>query len=107
MGETAEAPAPEAAPEAAAGMAPDLSEAGSVSGKVSFEGTKPRMARIRMGAEPTCEAKHSGPTYSQEVSLNEDGTLGYVFVWVKEGLEAYKFDTPTESGPIESEWMPL
>ncbi len=99
-GETAEAPAPEAAPEAAAGIAPDLSEAGSVSGKVSFEGTKPKMARIRMGAEPTCEAKHSGPTYSQEVSLNEDGTLQYVFVWVKEGLEAYKFNTPAEQAQL-------
>ena len=35
--------------EASQGVAPDLSQAGAVSGKVNFQGEAPRMARIRMG----------------------------------------------------------
>ena len=54
------------------------------------------MARIRMGAEPGCEEKHSEPVYSQEVTVNPNGTLKYSFVWVKEGLEQYSFDTPSQ-----------
>ena len=89
---TDEPPATEATP----GVAPDLSQAGAVSGKVSFQGEQPQMARIRMGAEPACEAKHSGPVYVEEVIVNENGTLKNAFVWVKEGLEQYSFETPTE-----------
>jgi plastocyanin len=102
-GETTEAPAAESTPEVASGVTPDLSEAGSISGKVNFEGTKPRMPRIRMSAEPTCEAKHSGPTYAQTVLINENGTLKNVFIWVKEGLEDYKFDTPTEAATLDQD----
>ena len=100
-GETTEAPAAESAPDVASGLTPDLSEAGSIAGKVNFTGKKPKMPRIRMSAEPICEAKHSGPTYSQEVSVNEDGTLQNVFIWVKEGLENYKFDTPSEPAMLD------
>ncbi len=70
-------PTEEAADEAPAGevsqgAAPDLSQAGAVSGKVNFQGEDPQMARIRMGAEPDCEAKHSGPVYSREVIVNDN-----------------------------------
>lgn len=81
----------------------DLSQAGSVSGKVNFTGTKPKMARIRMGAEPSCEKKHAQTVVSQEVSVNKNGTLKYVFVWVKEGLDGYKFETPSQSVTLSQE----
>ncbi len=90
---TDEAPPTE---EASQGVAPDLSQAGTVSGKVNFQGDAPQMARIRMGAEPDCEAKHDGPVYSQEVLVNDNGTLKNAFVWVKTGLEQYSFETPSE-----------
>jgi hypothetical protein len=103
-GETAEAP-PEAEPADVepSGVAPDLSEAGSVSGKVNFAGTQPKMARIRMGAEPACEKKHTQAVVSQEVRVNDNGTLKYVFVWVKEGLGDYKFETPSQSATLDQD----
>jgi plastocyanin len=88
---------------ASQGVAPDLSQAGSVSGKVSFQGETPQMARIRMGAEPNCEAKHEGPIYSQEVIVNDNGTLKNAFVWVKTGLEEYRFETPSEPGVLDQD----
>ncbi len=102
------APAEEATDEAPAeevsqGAAPDLSQAGAVSGKVNFQGEAPQMARIRMGAEPDCEAKHSGPTYAQEVIVNDNDTLKNAFVWVKEGLEQYSFETPSEAVVLDQD----
>ena len=96
-GETKEAPH-EAAPSDVepSRVSPDLSEAGNVSGKVNFTGTQPKMSRIRMGAEPACEKKHTQAVVSQVVHVNDNGTLKYVFVWVKEGLGDYKFETPSQ-----------
>ncbi len=91
------------AEEASQGIAPDLSQAGSVSGKVSFQGDAPQMARIRMGAEPDCEAKHEGPVYSQEVIVNDNGTLKNAFVWVKTGLEQYRFETPSGTAVLDQD----
>ena len=99
-------PATEEAPatkEASQGVAPDLSQAGAVSGKVNFQGEAPRMARIRMGAEPDCEAKHDGPITSQEVIVNDNGTLKNAFVWVQTGLEQYSFETPSEPAVLDQD----
>ena len=74
----------------------DLSQAGNVTGKVTFSGQASRPARLRMGADPNCEAAHSSPVYFQQVEVSESGTLNNVFVWVKQGLEGYRFDPPKE-----------
>ena len=97
-GETAPEATIEDAPaaEASSGVAPDISQAGSISGKVNFEGEAPQMARIRMGAEPSCEDKHGGPVYSQDVVVNDNGTLKNALVWVKGGMDQYSFPTPSE-----------
>ena len=71
-GESGEAPAVDATDSAdASGIAPDLSQAGNISGKVNFEGEQPEQPRIRMGAEPQCEHKHSGAIYSEVVVVND------------------------------------
>ena len=74
----------------------DLSQAGSVAGKVSFTGQASRRARLRMEADPNCAAAHSSPVYFQQVEVSEGGSLNNVFVWIKEGLEGYQFDPPEE-----------
>jgi len=91
------------AAEAPQGVAPDLSQAGSVSGKVSFEGEVPQMARIRMGAEPACEEKHDGPVYSQDVIVNDNGTLKNALVWVKGGMEEYSFQVPSQAAALNQD----
>ena len=67
-----------------------LAHAGTVSGKASFTGTAPAPAeKIGMEADPVCAAFYSSqPLLSEEVVLNENGTLANVFVYVKEGLPA-------------------
>ena len=81
--------------------APDLSQAGSLSGRVSFEGTLPKKARIRMDADPVCAKEHSATVRSQDVQVGEDGGLQNAFVWVKKGLDEYGFDTPANSVTLD------
>jgi plastocyanin len=80
------------APAAAGGTAtPDEANGGTVTGKVAFAGEKPKMATLDMSANPACERAHKGSAQkSEEVIVNDNGTLKYVFVWVKSGLPADK-----------------
>ena len=81
------------APAAAGGAAatPDEANGGTITGKVAFAGEKPKMATLDMSANPACERAHKGsPQKSEEVVVNDNGTLKYAFVWVKSGLPADK-----------------
>ena len=79
---------------APAGKSVDAATAGSVSGKVSYAGQQGTKARIRMNADPNCDSQHSSPVYTQELEINENGTLQNAFVFVKAGLEDYTFQPP-------------
>jgi hypothetical protein len=74
----------------------DPSEAATITGKVSFGGTVPKQVRIRMDQEPACAKQHGDAVYRQLVQVDENGGLGDVFVWVKDGLGNYSFQTPAE-----------
>ena len=97
-GGTAPQPAAEqpAAPAAAPSAPVDAATAATITGKVSFEGTKPTMPRIRMDAVPACTEASKEPVYSEEVVVNDNGTLRYVYVYVKEGLGDRTFPVPSE-----------
>src|ERR1043165_6826734 len=84
--ETSEAPKTEAP--AATPAAPPMNDAdaATVTGKVTFTGDKPVMKTISMDATPACARAHTTPQKSQEVVVNDNGTLRNVFVWVKSGL---------------------
>jgi plastocyanin len=98
-----EAPAPEegAAPteQAAAPTPIDQATVATVTGKVLFQGTKPKLARIMMDQDPVCVQKHSGPVFAEDGAVNDNGTLPNAFVYVKAGAEKYTFAVPTE--PVE------
>lgn len=68
----------------------------AVTGKVIFEGTAPAPQPIRMDADPVCLLQHKEGASSEEVIVNSNGTLKNVFVYVKQGLEGQKFDSPAE-----------
>jgi plastocyanin len=70
--------------------------AGDVGGKVSFDGTAPKGARLKMNADPVCMKAHKEPVVGEEVVVNKNGTLKNVLVYVKDGLGSKKFDTPKE-----------
>ena len=95
----AEKPAEEAAKTetaAPAGPAVDPATAATITGKVIYKNGKPKANRIRMDADAACAALHGTPVYSEEVVVNDNGTLRSVFVYVKAGLGNYSFPTPTQ-----------
>jgi plastocyanin len=58
--------------------------AGSVTGKVVFEGKGPTMKKLDMGADPTCAKKNAGKEPKAEMLvLGEGGAVANIFVAVK------------------------
>lgn len=96
-----EAPAPESgepAPAAPSAAAPagevttvDPAKAATVTGKIFLEGEAPKPRRLNLGADEDCKAMHDGPVFSEQVVVNDDGTLQNVFVYIKSGLEGETF----------------
>ena len=66
----------------AAGPAP---RAGSVSGTVTFTGTPPKMMKIDMAKEPSCEKQHPTPVMTESVVTGPGSTLANVVVYVSAG----------------------
>jgi len=101
-GGTPAPPAEEAKPAAAPAAAPvDTANAATITGKVSFTGTKPTPKRISMEAVPACTAAAKEPVFTQEVEVNDNGTLRDVYVYVKEGLGDKTFPVPAEPVLLE------
>ena len=76
--------------------------AGSIKGKVDFKGKKTTPAKIKMSADPKCVKIHAGKDVtSEQVVVNDNNTLRYVFVYVKKGLEGKKFPTPSQKVTID------
>ncbi len=98
--ETAEQPAATTQP---APTPIDQATVGEVTGKVSFEGTKPKLARIMMDQDPVCVKKHSGPVYAEDGEVNSNATLPNVFVYVKSGAEKYTFAIPTDPVTLDQD----
>ena len=97
-GEKSEAPKTDAATPAAGGAAatPDEVNGATVTGKVVFDGAKPTPKTLDMSAVPACMNAHKTPAKSEEVVVNDNGTLMNAFVWVKAGLPADKtWQVPT------------
>jgi plastocyanin len=92
---------PESSPNPAAGGGKhvDAATAGTVTGRVTFEGTPPAPEPLKMASDPACTAG-SGPNPQNDAVLIHDGGVQNVFVYVKAGLDpAYSFDVP--STPVE------
>ena len=96
--ETTETSTTETQPTQPTGTPVDQSTVGTVTGKVTFDGAKPKLARIMMDQDPVCVQKHTGPVTAEDGAVNSNGTLPNVFVYVKEGADKYAFPTPT--GPV-------
>jgi plastocyanin len=85
-----------ATPAGGAGATPDMDNGATITGKVVFDGTKPTPKTLDMSAVPACMTAHKGPAKSEEVVVNDNGTLKYAFVWIKSGLPADKtWQVPT------------
>jgi plastocyanin len=96
-GEEPAAPTTPAQPAAQPTAAIDPATAATVVGKVSFADGKPRRAPINMGADAACKAMHTTPQLSEEVVVNDNGTLRWATVYVKEGLGGKTFPKPAQT----------
>src|SRR5947209_18073545 len=81
------------------GLKVDASTAGEVKGMVMLEGEAPKNAPIKMaGADPICIRENKTPQFQETFTVGSDGkSLANVFVYVKDGLGNYVYDTPTEA----------
>ncbi len=97
-----DAPAPSgdtgaAAPPAAAGAIDpaSITDPGTISGTINFGGEAPEPQVLQMAADPFCVSAQAGAeSMSQRLVVNDNGTVRYVFVYVKSGLEGQSFVTP-------------
>ena len=87
---------PAATPGASAGKKVDAATAGSITGRVQFEGTVPPAGMIHMSSDRNC-VPDGQPSRPSDALLVDDGRgVGNTFVYVKEGLDpSYTFDAPT------------
>jgi plastocyanin len=89
---------------APAGQQVDMATAGDVKGAVTLDGMAPMNAPIKMNADPKCLALNKAPQAQETYMVASDGkSLANVFVYVKDGLGNYTFETPTEPAKIEQE----
>ena len=70
----------------------DPATAGRVEGRISFEGTAPAAAPIKMASDPNC-AKQGG-ALTETIVVGAEGGLKNVFVYVKDGLGNLQFPVP-------------
>ena len=82
-------------------------DAGKISGKVTFKG-KPRPAKkIKMVADPACEAVHTTPAKDEKMIVGtgtgEIHPLANVFVYVKSGAPQKDYPVPSEPVVLDQE----
>lgn len=65
----------------------------TVSGAIKFKGDAPERAVLDTSSDGKC---HGPEILDETVIVSDAGGLKNVFVWVSDGLDDYKFETPTE-----------
>ena len=73
----------------------DPATAATLKGRVTVDGALPPNEPIKLSGDPICEQAHKGGA-TLESYVGENGGLGNVFVYVKDGLGQYYFDVPRE-----------
>jgi plastocyanin len=85
-----------------AGQRVDTATAGAVQGMVTLDGTAPKNEGIKMNADPVCIRENKTPQFQETYMVGSDGkSLANVFVYVKDGLGNYVYDTPTTPATID------
>src|SRR5690606_37429846 len=84
---------------APAAAAIDPTTVGTIAGRIAFEGTPPAGSPIDMSEEPTCAEKHPNGASTEEGVVDQNGGLGNVFVYIKEGLGGGPYP-PAEGSPV-------
>jgi carboxypeptidase family protein len=76
--------------------------AGSLSGRITFEGTPPAPKEVRhLSKDPVCAAAHKAPVYLEDGKVNNDGSLPNAFVYIKSGAEKLHFQSPSKPAVLD------
>ena len=67
---------------------------GNIRGTVTILGVPPARKKVRLNADPQCQALHSGELLSDEIVADPAGRVRWAFVYVSKG------NTPRSSGPL-------
>jgi hypothetical protein len=86
-------PAPAAAAPPAAAYGDDTGS-GAIAGKVLFSGTASAPQKLKLSADPRCEALHKDGLLREPVKV-KDGGLADVLVYVKSGITASSYPPPS------------
>src|SRR5271169_700309 len=68
-----------------AGTPPPAPAAGTISGKVTYTGTPPKMKPIDMAKEPSCAKQHTTPVMTENVATGPENALEFVVVYISAG----------------------
>jgi plastocyanin len=79
----------------------DAATAGTISGRVLFNGEPPAMPEIDMSSNPQCERQHRRPWKAETVVVNSNRTLRNVYIHIKDGLPRARWTAPTESAKLD------
>ena len=85
--------------------APSPASGGTISGKVTYTGTPPKMKPIDMAKEPSCAKQHTTPVMTENVATGPDSSLQYVVVYISAGDSGGA--APTQTGPLRPEGLPV
>jgi len=98
----ASGPSEVSSPASAGAKTVDLTLAGSVRGKIIFEGTTPEPKQLSVKGNPECAVLHPGGMIASEELVVKESVLQNVFVYVKQGLEGYSFTLPVSAHVVEN-----
>ncbi len=74
--------------------------AGSVKGSTMFEGDAPGRQRIKMNADPACDALHEKPVGTEDYLIRKTGEIVNVFVYLKGG-DGKDHEAPADHAKID------
>ena len=69
-------------------------EAGTLRGCVKYDGKAPKAKRLKMDADPVCGSSHSGPVYSENFKMADDGSMAEAMVYLRD--VSYSGGVPSE-----------
>ena len=78
----------------------DPAKAGQLAGRVTIEGPIPHEPPLSMAGDAACAREQNG-TAAPESFVTQNGGLGNVFIYVKDGLGNYAFDLPSDAVKLD------
>jgi plastocyanin len=80
----------------------DEATAGRISGRVTVEGPVPNLPPINTASDPVCARQHKDGLSADTFAV-DNGGLNNVFVYVKDGLGGYYFETPVQAATLDQQ----